>query len=228
MSRRKKLEKFADLKRFTHVYEMTKPGSPRVIQTLSKQLEIKGKWAEYAFDNNNPLCVELACGRGEYTVALARKNPDINYVGVDIKGARIWQGATIAQNDNLVNASFLRIRIEQLEYYFEPKEIDHIWITFPDPFAAKPNRRLTCANMLLKYHALLKENGHIHFKTDDTPLFDYTLEVLEGLSQYEIIYQSHDIYSADLYNEDLQIKTYYERQHLSKGRTIKYLIIKRV
>jgi len=228
MSRRRKLEKFADLKRFDHVYEMTEPSSSLLVQNLSTELEMQGRWSQYAFKNDHPLCLELACGRGEYTIGLARKNSNTNYLGVDIKGARIWQGATIVLQEQLHNAAFLRVRIEQLEYYFDKSEIDHLWITFPDPFPAKENRRLTCPRMLSKYHPLIKSGGKIHFKTDDDDLFNYSLEVAQKHADYDVEYHNSNIYAGPLYSDDLELKTYYERQHLSKGKKIKYLELTKI
>ena len=225
MSRRRKLEKFADLKKYDHVYEMTEPGSSVLCQNLSTQLEMQGRWSDHAFKNDNPLCLELACGRGEYTIGLARKNSNTNYLGVDIKGARIWQGAQIVMQEQLRNAAFLRVRIEQLEYFFNEGEIDHLWITFPDPFPAKENRRLTCPKMMDKYHGLIKPGGKIHFKTDDEELFDYSLEIARKSPKYDLDYYNFDIYASALHTDDLKLKTYYERQHLDKGKKIKYLEI---
>lgn len=228
MSRRRKLEKFADLKRFDHVYEMTEPLSEIVVQGLNSQLAIKGKWRSEAFGNDHPLCIELACGRGEYTIALARMHPDINYVGIDIKGARIWQGASIAMEENLHNVAFLRIRIEQIANYFDPEEVDEIWLTFPDPFPAKANRRLTAPNFLEAYHKILKKDGILHFKTDDDDLFDYSLETAKASTKYRLVYHNEDIYNSPLNLKELEIKTYYEKQHLENKKTIKYLTLVKI
>ncbi|MFT4565720.1 MAG: tRNA (guanine-N7-)-methyltransferase [Saprospiraceae bacterium] len=228
MSRRRKLEKFADLKRFDQVYEMTEPGSEIVIQNLSTQKIMKGLWRSDAFSNEHPLCIELACGRGEYTIALGRKYPETNYIGVDIKGARIWQGATIAREEELENVAFLRIRIEQLVNYFDPEEVDEIWITFPDPFPGKENRRLTSNRFLDSYHRILKKGGIVNFKTDDNDLFEYSLEIARASTKYRLVYNNDNIYDSSLYLEELEIKTYYERQHLSNKKTIKYLQLEKI
>lgn len=228
MSRRRKLEKFADLKRFDQVYEMTEPGSEILIQNLETQKGMKGLWQKEAFGNDHPICVEFACGRGEYTVALGRKYPKSNYIGVDIKGARIWQGATIAREENLSNVAFLRIRIEQVVNYFAPEEVDEIWITFPDPFPGKENRRLTSTRFLDSYHQILKKGGIVNFKTDDDDLFEYSLEVARESTKYRLVYHNDDIYDSPLYLEELEILTYYERQHLANKKTIKYLQLEKI
>lgn len=223
MSRRRKLEKFADLKRFDHVFEMTEPGEETVIRNLHTIKNMKGLWKQEAFEKEQPLCLELACGRGEYTIALAGRHPGVNYMGLDIKGARIWQGATIAMEQELGNVAFLRIRIEQIANYFEEGEVDEIWITFPDPFPNKENRRMTSPVFLDSYHKILKKGGIVNFKTDDPDLFDYSLEVAKASTKYRLIYHNDNIYNSPLYLEELEIKTYYEKQHLKNKKTIKYL-----
>ncbi len=228
MSRRRKLEKFADLKRFDHVYEMTEPGNPLLFQNIYTKIDMKHQWASYGFGNSNPICLELACGRGEYTVALARRHQHTNYIGVDIKGARIWQGATRVLQQNISNAAFLRIRIEQLELYFAHSEIDEIWITFPDPFPAKENRRLTCPRMLAKYFPLLTSEGKIHLKTDDSELYNYSLQVANESTKYRIITYNDNIYKYPLFTEELEIKTHYEEKHLLDKKTIKYLQLEKI
>ncbi len=224
MSRRRKLEKFAEILAFDHVYEMSEPGRPEVKLNAFETKDLRGKWREEAFGNDHPICLELACGRGEYAVALARKNPNTNYIGVDIKGARIWQGAKIAKEEGLTNVAFLRIRIEQLALYFAPGEIDEIWITFPDPFPAKENRRMTAPDFLSKYYQLLNNHGQIHLKHDNLDFYDYSVETVEKDKNFKIIYKNEDIYRDELFNPDLSIKTYYEIKHLVDNRTIKYLL----
>ncbi|MCL4122411.1 UNVERIFIED_CONTAM: hypothetical protein GTU68_018147 [Idotea baltica] len=189
---------------------------------------MKGLWRSDAYGNDNPLCIELACGRGEYTIALGRKFPDSNFLGVDIKGARIWQGATIARNEELSNVGFLRIRIEQVVNYFAPEEVDEIWITFPDPFPNKENRRLTSTRFLDSYHTILKKGGIVNFKTDDDDLFEYSLETARASTKYRLLYHNDNIYDSPLYLEELEIKTYYERQHLGNNKTIKYLQLEKI
>lgn len=224
MSRRRKLEKFAEILSFENVFEMSDVGSSLVKINAYDTIEIKGKWRQTAFNNDNPLCLELACGRGEYTLALARKYPNINFIGIDIKGARIWQGAKIAIEEGLKNVAFLRIRIEQITNYFEEHEIDEMWITFPDPFYGKENRRTTSPGFLDRYYQIVKNCGKINLKTDDTELYEYSVQTIGEHQNFDIIYQNNDIYGGPLYTQDLEFKTYYEIQHLADSRTIKYLL----
>ncbi len=222
MSRRRKLEKFAELLNYSHVFEMTEIGSELVRQSRESVFSPKGKWHQL-FEKNQPLCVELACGRGEYTLGLARLFPERNFLGIDIKGARIHQGATIAQNEPLKNVAFLRIRIELIALYFESGEIDEIWITFPDPFPAKPNRRLTAQNFLNIYHDLLAPGAFVHLKTDDMDLFQFSLETANKHKGYRIINKSENVSYMRLTKPELNISTYYENVHLLNNKTIKYL-----
>ncbi len=225
VSKRRKLEKFEALHSDPRILEMTEPNSSTLMRTHNEYLKLEGRWREEVFNNNNPLCVELACGRGEYTIALARKNPHINYIGVDIKGARIHQGAFKAQELGLSNVAFLRIRIEQIRLFFSPNELDEIWITFPDPFPNKENRRMTSPLFLQHYHSILANNGLVHFKTDDSALFEYTVDMTIQNDQFNPLYVNRDIYRSPLLHDSLLIKTYYEIQHLASQKTIKYLIL---
>ena len=225
MSRRNKLEKFADLLSFSNVYEYSdKDREEGWIHDGKEDVVIKGNWIKHHFKNENPLVLELACGRGEYTIQLAEMYPDKNFIGVDVKGARIWKGAKYAL-ENLLNAAFLRIRIEHIHYYFSPKEVDEIWITFPDPFLKdkKANRRLTSPPFIERYKHILKKGGIIHLKTDDDTLYEYTLEVISEHPDLELIYESDDIYGSELYTPELEFKTYYEHKHLEAKKKIKYV-----
>ena len=187
--------------------------------------EIKGNWGSNFFNNDNPLIVELGCGNGEYTVGLAERFPQKNYVGVDVKGTRIWRGSKDATEANLSNAAFLRTQILQLEHFFEPEEISEIWITFPDPRPRKRDikRRLTSPRFLEIYKKLLKTKGLVHFKTDNTDLFDYTLEVLSSEVAIENLEHTHNLYATDLLKDHHGIQTRYEKMFLNEGETIKYL-----
>jgi tRNA (guanine-N7-)-methyltransferase len=225
MSRRNKLQKFAEILSFPNVYENFDSYPPRLVGLNGEEVNLKGQWQQQHFKNDHPITLELACGRGEYSLALARKYPERNFIGVDIKGARIWKGAKIALEENLPNVAFLRTRIELITAFFAPEEIASIWITFPDPFLrkSKRNRRLTSPNFLKHYRKLLKKDGLVHLKTDEPVLYDYTLEVLEEDEKCKILYSDSDIYSKPLPMEELEVKTYYEKMHLEKGKTIKYL-----
>ncbi len=225
MSRRNKLLKFAELLTFPNVYENFDGKKPELVGLNGALVEMKGKWRSGHFKNSNPLVLELACGRGEYTLGLSRRFPEINFLGVDAKGARIWKGAGIALEENLDNAAFLRTKIELIHHFVDEKEVDEIWITFPDPFLKerKANRRLTSAQFLKHYKKILKPGAVIHLKTDDPTLYEYTLEVLAESKDYKLLFHENDIYSKPLIMEELELKTYYEKMHLANEKKIKYV-----
>ncbi|UCD17628.1 MAG: tRNA (guanosine(46)-N7)-methyltransferase TrmB [Candidatus Zixiibacteriota bacterium] len=205
-----KLAKFAELATFSNVFEYEPPP--------------KGRWHADYFKNNNPIALELACGKAEYTIELALRFPEQNFVGIDIKGARLWRGAKTALDLNLRNVAFVRHRIELIAEIFGPDEIAEIWITFPDPYPkkSKAKKRLTSPRFLNLYRQVLKEAGMIHLKTDDRNLFEFTRETLaeEQCIVHEII---EDLYAAPIGNQLLEIKTTYEKEYLEAGRTIRYL-----
>jgi tRNA (guanine-N7-)-methyltransferase len=218
-----KLQKFAEVATFPNVFQSPKARKAELRNHLGEGVEMKGKWHAH-FGNVNPIVLELACGRGEYTVALGRRNPNKNFIGVDVKGARIWKGAKQALVDGLSNVAFVRVQIDHLPEVFAPNEIDEIWITFPDPFIKKSKwrKRLTSAPFLNTYKQFLKPGGPIHLKTDSDLLFEFTLEMInEG--RHHIIDRIDDVWAMSPVPEDLQTKTYYEQMHLEEGRTIKYL-----
>lgn len=225
MSARNKLAKFKEVSAFPNVYENFHPLIPELKGVDGAIVDMKGKWGSDHFKNNKPITLELACGRGEYSLALARKYPERNFIGVDIKGARIWQGARIAIEEGLDNVAFLRMRIEHIENFVDKDEIDEIWITFPDPFLrkSKANRRLTSPPFLDRFKKILKLGGLIHLKTDSTELFDFTKEITETYPGIDVKYINEDIYAAPLAFDELTFKTYYEKQHLEKGKKIKYI-----
>lgn len=223
MARRRKLEKFADLLAFENVFECVDIGSPFLQKSAFEQVDLRGKWNTEVFQNPNPICLELACGRGEYALSLAQALPTKNYIGVDIKGARIWQGAKKGLALNLPNLVFLRTRIEWIDRYFEVGEIQEIWITFPDPFPAKENRRLTSPQFIRRYHKIMGGQGKIHLKTDDAAFFEYTVAVLQELEFTEIQNRLDNVYTGVARDDLTEIQTHYEKMHLEEGRTIKYL-----
>ena len=223
MARRNKLTKFSEVLSFPNVVENYEPSDPVLTISPTEIIDLKGKWKSDFFKNDHPLILELACGRGEYSLALGRNNPDKNYLGVDIKGARIWKGAKAALDEGLENVRFLRCKIEVILNFFAEHEVDEIWITFPDPFHGKENRRLTAHSFLDRYRYLLNTGGLIHLKTDDDILYEFSSESFSSYPYTEIVYQNDNIYASPLYNEDLEHKTYYEAQHLGKGKTIKYI-----
>ena len=186
---------------------------------------IKGAWNKEQFQNDHPLTVELACGRGEFTVGLARQYPERNFVGVDIKGSRIWKGSTIAIAEGLENVAFLRSQIEVLDKFFDQAEIDELWITFPDPRPREGDekKRLTSPKFLDMYKPLIRQGGVVHLKTDNTGLFDYTLEVLQSRDDLEVLVSTHDFYNSPYRDEHFGIQTRYEKMFSEQGEKIKYL-----
>ena len=219
-----KLEKFADMSRFGHVFQ---PGLDFEPEELEK---FRGNWAKKVFQNENPIILELGCGKGEYTLALARKYPNKNFIGIDSKGARMWRGAKQSDAEGLKNVAFLRNRIEFLSGSFAPGEVEQIWLTFSDPHLKdrKGTKRLTHPIFLNRYQQVLQPGGHIHLKTDSPFLFAYTRGVIDGIGG-KLLYTTHDLYGPDwrLLNEDwheiLSVQTFYEKMWLAEGRTIQYL-----
>jgi tRNA (guanine-N7-)-methyltransferase len=197
---------------------------PRTADIKTGSYPLRGKWKQEYFRNSNPIVLELGCGKGEYTVGLALNYPDKNHIGVDIKGARIWRGAKTAFDNNLKNVLFIRTRIEFINSFFSEDEADEIWVTFPDPFpkAVDAGRRLTSPAFLNLYRKILKDQGIIHLKTDNTLLYKYTLGVAES-NDLEILSNSDNLYSVEKANEILLIRTHYEDLFLKENIKIKYL-----
>ena len=221
-----KLRKFAELARFPHVFENFSHVQPELIGKDGEVVDFRGRWSRDFFGNDHPLVLELACGRGEYTVELARRYPEKNFIGVDIKGARIWAGARQALEEGLGNVAFVRTRIEHIDTFFGRGEVHGMWITFPDPFPrkSKANKRLTSPYFLDLYRKILAAGAELHLKTDNELLYAFTLEVLSGREDYELEACTDDIHAGgQLLHRDLDICTYYERMHLREGRTIKYV-----
>jgi tRNA (guanine-N7-)-methyltransferase len=225
MGKKNKLRKFAEVLTFPNVFENHDPTSSLLIAQNGVETEMKSKWKSDYFKNDNPITLELACGGGEYTIALAETYPERNFIGVDIKGARIWKGAKKAIEENLSNVAFLRTRIEQITSFFEQGEIEEIWITFPDPFLknSKKNKRLTSSRFINEYRKILKSGGLMHLKTDEPNLYDFTLETIGEDQHCNLNYHNSDIYSGQLHIPELTYKTYYEKMHLEVGKTIKYI-----
>ena len=181
-----------------------------------------GHWREAYFHNDHPIVLELGCGRGEYTVGLAEKYPQKNFIGVDIKGARMWAGAKQAIEKGLTNAAFLRTQIEFITEFFAADEIDEIWITFCDPQMKKATKRLTSTYFMQRYQRIVKPGGLIHLKTDSPFLYTYTVEMLR-LNPYPVLANTVDLYAADLYPDARALQTHYEKQWLDRGLSIKYI-----
>ena len=211
-----KLAKFADMASYPHVFEY--PCS--VVDEVN--FEMKGNWKRDFFKNDNPIVLELGCGRGEYTVGLARRYPDKNFIGVDIKGARMWTGATDALNEGLKNVAFLRTNIEIIDRFFGTGEVDEIWLTFSDPQMKKATKRLTSTFFMNRYRNFLIPNGLIHVKTDSNFMFTYTKYMVEK-NQLPVEILTDDLYHSGMDDDILSIRTYYEQQWLSRGITIKYV-----
>ncbi len=187
--------------------------------------KIKGNWCSLYFKNDRPITIELACGRGEYSVGLASRFPDRNYVGVDMKGDRLWKGSSLAIEQSLSNVAFLRTQIVDIESFFDSGEVDEIWLTFPDPRPKKRDvkRRLTSPRFIDSFRNVIRPGGYFRFKTDNTPLFDYTLEQLSMRNDIDDLRYTHDLYESDLRGECFDIKTKYETIFTAKGERIKYL-----
>lgn len=224
MGRKNKLRKFAEVLSFPNVYECYNVQQPALVGAGMQPVELKGRWNATHFQNNHPITLELACGGGEYTVALARQFPERNFIGVDVKGNRIWKGAKQALEEKLPNAAFLRTRIEIIDHFFAPGEVDEIWITFPDPFprASKENRRLTSAYFLEKYRLILRPGGLVHLKHDDPDFYRFTLDTVAADPRCHLLFADDDIYAKPLPYPELGIQTLYEGMHLAAGKTIKY------
>lgn len=186
--------------------------------------QLSGAWRERFFQNNNPIVLEIGCGRGEYTVGMGRLFPGKNFIGIDIKGARLHKGSTMALEEDLDNVAFLRLFVDQLTEHFEEEEVDEIWITFPDPRPKDRDikRRLTSPRFLNLYEQVLKPGGIVHLKTDNLPLFEYTLEVLRERNIHSLLHTT-DLYNSDLQKHTMGIYTTYEKRYLQEGLTINYL-----
>jgi tRNA (guanine-N7-)-methyltransferase len=214
-----KLEKFADIERFENCFAF-------FFEQLTQGFETKGKWRSNVFKNDHPIVLELGCGKGEYTIGLAQADPNKNYVGVDVKGNRIWSGAKTALDNKMNYVAFLRTRIDFIDHCFSEGEVDEIWITFPDPQPQKPRtrKRLTNERFLERYKKIIKPKGIIHLKTDSTSLYEYTLEVIER-DKHELIWHTNDLYKncPEDRKELVNIKTYYEKLFTDKGEDIKYI-----
>lgn len=226
MAGKQKLQRFEEMKTFPNVYEPT-------LDEAREGFTLKGRWKQDHFKNDNPLVLELGCGKGEYSVGMARKFPNRNFIGIDIKGARIWRGAKTAIEEELHNAAFLRTRIEFINGFFDAGEVDEIWITFPDPQPKERHikKRLTTAKMLEKYGQFLKPGGIIHLKTDSALLYEYSVEVVDEL-KLEVLESTNNLYEEKLDDLDpdtqeiLSIKTHYEAIFTAKGFNICYLKFK--
>ena len=218
MGSKNKLKRFRENETFGNVIQPTRQ------EVIDGNFEYRGRWAEY-FGNSLPIVLELGCGKGEYTLGLARKFPERNYIGVDIKGARFWRGAKTAVQENLEQVAFLRTQIELIDHLFAENEVSEIWITFPDPQIKykRTKHRLINEKFLDKYRRILNEDGVVHLKTDSEFLHGYTLGLLHGL-RHEVLYANHNVYvNEGSPAEVLEIQTFYENQYLEEGKPITYI-----
>ena len=211
-----KLQKFADMREYPNVV------AHHFSIADATPFPMRGNWGKEFFGNDNPIVIELGCGRGEYTVGLARRYPDKNFIGVDIKGARMWTGATEAIRDGLKNVGFLRTNIEIIDHFFAPGEVSEIWLTFPDPQMKKHTKRLTSSLFLQRYRNIMLPDGILHLKSDSNFMFTYTRYITE-VNKLPVVSCIEDIYADGEAVEPLDIKTYYEQQWLSRGINIKYI-----
>ena len=213
-----KLQRFAENKTFENLFQ------PSYDEVLNKDYKLKGKWNKIYFKNTNPVILELGCGKGEYTIALSQKYKNKNFIGIDIKGARLWRGAKTAIENNFKNVAFLRTRIEFITSFFAINEVSEIWITFPDPQMRKrrAKKRLTSSRFLGHYQEFLTDNGIINLKTDNDLLYNYTKALLEK-NNLKIIKSTNDLYSEDFVDDILSVKTFYEKQFLSTDKNINYI-----
>ncbi len=222
MGSKNKLKRFKENETFTNVFQPTRE------EVTSGFFSLRGKWNKDFFKNNNPLVLELGCGKGEYSVGLASKFPDKNFIGIDIKGARFWRGAKTAVDDGLTNVAFVRTQIELIDYIFAENEVDEIWITFPDPQIKykRTKHRLTNPLFLQLYKKILNSDGIINLKTDSEFMHGYTLGLLQG-EGHEILYANHNVYTNEGSPEEVtDIQTFYEKQYLEINKPITYIRFK--
>ena len=219
MGSKNKLKRFKENETFSNVIQPTRD------DLVHAEFEFKGNWHSKVFKNNNPIVLELGCGKGEYTVALAKRNPNKNYIGIDIKGARFWRGAKTAVEEGISNAYFLRTQIELVDKAFAENEVDEIWITFPDPQIKykRTKHRMTNLKFLERYKKILKPNGLMHLKTDSEFMHGYTLGLLHGAS-HKVLYANHNVYKLEgSPSEVTDIQTFYESQYLEQNKAITYI-----
>lgn len=215
---KRKLYRFQENKTFKNLFQYT------YSDLHEKGFPLKGRWHEAYFKNQNPILLELGCGKGEYTLEMALQNTNKNYIGIDIKGARLWRGCKTATEKHLKHVAFIRTKINWITHFFDSSEIDEIWLTFPDPQPQKSRekKRLTSPPFLDLYRQILNNRGTIHLKTDNQHLYQYTLEIINQ-QRHELLFAAADIYNSDLDNEATAIQTFYEKKFLEQGNPITYL-----
>lgn len=222
MGSKNKLRRFKENETFSNVFQPTRE------ELVGSDFKLKGQWRTQVFKNSNPLVLELGCGKGEYSVALAQKYPDKNFIGIDIKGARFWRGAKTAIEDGIPNVAFLRTQIELIDHAFAEGEVDEIWITFPDPQIKykRTKHRMTNETFLARYKKILKPDGVVNLKTDSEFMHGYTLGLLHGAG-HEVLYANHNVYKQEGSPEEVtSIQTFYESQYLEQNKAITYIKFK--
>ena len=222
MGSKNKLRRFKENETFGNVFQPTRD------ELVDSNFDLKGSWRKDVFKNKNPLVLELGCGKGEYSVALAKKYPNKNFIGIDIKGARFWRGAKTAIEENIPNVAFLRTQIELIDYAFSENEVDEIWITFPDPQIKykRTKHRMTNSVFLKRYKKILKPDGVVNLKTDSEFMHGYTLGLLHG-EGHEVLYANHNVYKQEGSPEEVtSIQTFYESQYLEQNKAITYIRFK--
>ena len=222
MGSKNKLKRFKENETFNNVFQPTRS------QLVDEVYQYKGQWNDQVFKNENPIVLELGCGKGEYTVALAKQYPNKNFIGIDIKGARFWRGAKTAVEEDIPNAAFIRTQIELIEYVFAENEVDEIWITFPDPQIKykRTKHRMTNSEFLKRYKKVLKPEGVMNLKTDSEFMHGYTLGLLHG-EGHEVLYANNDVYRQEGSPEEVtSIQTFYESQYLEQNKPITYIRFK--
>ena len=222
MGSKNKLKRFKENETFNNVFQPTRE------ELVAQEYEHKGQWNANFFKNNNPLVLELGCGKGEYSVALAKKFPNKNFIGIDIKGARFWRGAKTAIEEQIPNVAFIRTQIELVESIFAENEVDEIWITFPDPQIKyqRTKHRMTNPSFLQRYKNILKPEGVVNLKTDSEFMHGYTLGLLHG-GGHEVLYANHNVYKQEGSPEEVtSIQTFYESQYLKDDKAITYIRFK--
>ena len=211
-----KLRRFAENETFDNMFQMK-------YEDVKDGFYLKGKWREEFFKNDKPLVLELGCGKGEYTVGLAKQYPDKNFIGIDIKGARMWRGCKTSVDEKINNVAFVRSHVQLLNFYFGEKEVSEIWITFPDPQLKKPNKRLTSPRFLDTYSKVLRDDAIIHLKTDSQELYDYTLNEVLIPQNRKVLVSTNNLYESNIIEDVISIRTFYENIYLSQGKPITYL-----
>lgn len=222
MGSKNKLKRFKENETFTNVFQPTRE------EVVEGNFALKGKWNSDFFKNDKPIILELGCGKGEYTIGLAERNPGNNYIGIDVKGARFWRGAKTAVEGGMNNVAFVRTQIELIESIFAPQEVSEIWITFPDPQIKykRTKHRMTNSEFLKMYKRILKADGVMNLKTDSEFMHGYTLGVLHG-EGHEVLYANHNVYKNEgAPSEVLDIQTFYEKQYLEINKAITYIRFK--